>query len=36
MTPGVYTVKLSVDERDLTTKLTVRKDPKRPLRYAYR
>ena len=36
VTPGVYTVKLSVDGRDLTTKLTVRKDPERPLRYAYR
>jgi hypothetical protein len=30
--PGVYTVKLTVDGRDLTTKLTVRKDPERPLR----
>jgi hypothetical protein len=30
--PGVYTVKLAVDGRDLTTKLTVRKDPERPLR----
>ena len=29
--PGVYTVKLSVAGRDLTTKLTVRKDPERPL-----
>ena len=27
--PGVYTVKLTVDGRDLTTKLTVRKDPER-------
>jgi len=30
--PGVYTVRLSVDGRDLTTKLTVRKDPERPAR----
>ena len=27
--PGVYSVRLSVDGRDLTTKLTVRKDPER-------
>ncbi|HYU79089.1 MAG TPA: hypothetical protein VEK56_08885 [Vicinamibacterales bacterium] len=30
--PGVYTVTLAVDGRELTTKLTVRKDPERPLR----